>query len=74
MRRHGRQHLTPHGIEEDTIDAPCMTPRKRRQTPYENIWRISTTSGISTLNSQVVIAPLLSEDSQIFAYARVIRG
>ena len=25
------------GIEEDSIDAPCMTPRKRRQTPYKKI-------------------------------------
>ena len=29
--------LTPQGVEEDSIDAPCMTPRKRRQTPYKNI-------------------------------------
>ena len=29
--------LTPQGVEKDSIDAPCMTPRKRRQTPNENI-------------------------------------
>ena len=28
--------LTPQGVEEDSIDAPCMTPRKRRLT-YEII-------------------------------------
>ena len=32
--------LTPQGAEVDSIDAPCMTPRKRRQNPYENIRRI----------------------------------
>ena len=63
--------LTPQGIVEDTIDAPCMTPRKRRQIPYEKIFGAFC---IITLNPLVVIAPLGQKTARSFAYARVIRG